>query len=328
MPCKNAGNFLKECIQSIINQNYTNWELIVCNDHSTDHSLKVLQSYSEKDERIKVLNNVGDGIIDALNTAYNQSTGKYITRMDADDKMPPIKLKTLYELLKNTCERSLATGKVEYFPKEEIKEGFLAYELWLNKLCDYESHWKSIFKECVIPSPCWMMKREDFDKIGGFQSYEYPEDYDLAWRMFLAGTIVQASKEILHWWRDHPERTSRTSKVYQNQTYFSLKVDYMKKMPEIKDKTWVIWGAGKKGKSLAQTLIQKGIKGFRWVCNNQNKIGRNIHGVTLESTESISENKHKAIILICVSNIDEQNEITQFLNSKNYQKSTDYFIMV
>ena len=87
IPFKNTEAFIEECIQSIVNQSYTNWEAIFVSDHSTDDSDKIVESYAIKDNRITCLKNEGSGIIDALKTAYNHSKGAYITRMDSDDIM-------------------------------------------------------------------------------------------------------------------------------------------------------------------------------------------------------------------------------------------------
>ena len=95
MPVKNAGKFLHECLQSIRDQTEAKWELIAVNDHSTDDSKQILQHFAQNDARIKVLENKGSGIISALQTGYQLTTGNFIHRMDADDVMPIIKLKVL-----------------------------------------------------------------------------------------------------------------------------------------------------------------------------------------------------------------------------------------
>ena len=95
MPVKNAGLFLDECLNSILEQSYSKWELIAVNDNSTDNSLNLLNIHAKKDKRIKVLKNKGKGIIDALRSAYKQSQGEFISRMDADDLMAVDKLKVL-----------------------------------------------------------------------------------------------------------------------------------------------------------------------------------------------------------------------------------------
>ena len=95
MPVKNAQPFLTDCIKSILSQTETDWELVAVNDGSTDNSKAILEQFAQADKRIHVLENNGAGIIAALRLAYSKSQGNLITRMDADDIMPPIKLETL-----------------------------------------------------------------------------------------------------------------------------------------------------------------------------------------------------------------------------------------
>ena len=71
-----------------------------------------------------------------------------------------------------------------------------------------------IFKECTIPSSCWMIHYEDFVKINQFNDLEYPEDYDFAFRLWINDLIAVPVKEKIHLWRDHDLRTSRISETY------------------------------------------------------------------------------------------------------------------
>jgi len=90
IPFKNTAHFLPECLDSILQQSYSDWEIVAIDDHSTDASNKLLHSYAGRDPRIKVFKNDGTGIIPALQKAYALSKGEFITRMDSDDIMKPI----------------------------------------------------------------------------------------------------------------------------------------------------------------------------------------------------------------------------------------------
>jgi glycosyltransferase involved in cell wall biosynthesis len=93
IPLYNAELFIADAIDSIINQTYTNWEGIVINDSSTDNSLRIVQSFSDK--RIKVVNQARkSGIVNALNAGIRAAGGKYIARMDADDICEPERIET------------------------------------------------------------------------------------------------------------------------------------------------------------------------------------------------------------------------------------------
>lgn len=319
MPVRNGIPYLKECLDSIIGQSYTNWQLHVVNDHSTDDTLSVLHQYENLDSRIIPTQNKGKGIIDALTTGYNLSIGQYITRMDADDIMPPDKLETLICLLGDQETISVATGQVQYFSSTGVKDGYKSYENWLNQLCIDNNHFDHIYKECVIASPAWMMKRDHFDLIGGFKSDTYPEDYDLCFRMYEQGAQVISTNNSIHLWRDHSSRTSRNDQNYADNRFLALKLEYFRKIEIQKHDYFMLLGAGKKGKSIAKYLIDHNIA-FTWVTNNKKKIGINIYEIILEDYEEVDLSPKGTALIISVANKDEQAEINQRISNKSKEE--------
>ena len=221
IPCKNAAEFLFETLLSIRKQSFTDWECVLVDDHSTDSSLEIVNEFAAEDARFQSLKNPGVGVIQALQCGYKHSTSIIITRMDADDLMPVNKLSDLLKALEEKGKGYVATGKVKYF--DALGEGFKNYERWLNKLIDEDSHRAHLYKECVIASPNWMLYREDFERIGAFNSPIYPEDYELVFRMFSGGLKVAAVNEVTHLWRDHEQRASRVSPLYAANTFIPLK---------------------------------------------------------------------------------------------------------
>ena len=312
MPFKNAAPYLKQCVESILDQDYTDWELLAVNDHSTDESLDIVQSYIRKDTRIKAFDNIGKGIIPALQTAYQYATGSYITRMDADDIMSKDKLSVLYQILIISENNTLATGKVKYFSANGVGNGYVKYQNWLNSFCENNDHFSEIYKECVIPSPCWMVTKSDFELCGGFNHDNYPEDYDLCFRFYQSGLQVNASEKVLHHWRDYSNRTSRTDENYKDNRFISLKICYFLKIDFEKDKILYLWGAGKKAKKIAQLLIASKIL-FQWVSNNKKKIGKDIYGQLIYDQTTICDDSQ---IIIAVANEDDQKEINAMLALK------------
>ncbi|WP_340202759.1 glycosyltransferase family 2 protein [Ascidiimonas sp. W6] len=324
MPVKNAMPFLKECLDSILNQTYKNWELLAVDDSSNDHSNTLLNQYTTKDNRIQVLTSQGDGIISALQTGYKASKGIYIHRMDADDIMVPAKLKTLHNLLKKHGKETVATGHVRYFSKNGIGEGYRNYEKWLNALCDNQNHWQSIYKECVIASPCWMVHRDDFDKSGGFNSALYPEDYDLVFRFYKYGLKVVSALETLHLWRDHQSRTSRNHEHYQQNAFFKIKLHYFFQLDRDPERPLVVWGAGPKGKIMAK-LLKLLNQEFIWVSNNPKKHGKEIYNQVMESYKIIITEK-KPQVIVTVAQRNAQKEIITFLNNNKLIENTDFYL--
>lgn len=85
VPVYNVENYLTQCLDSILNQTFTDFECICINDGSIDNSLSILQKYANKDKRIKIINQKNKGLSGARNTALKIVTSKYITFIDSDD---------------------------------------------------------------------------------------------------------------------------------------------------------------------------------------------------------------------------------------------------
>jgi len=323
MPFKNTEQFLKECVDSILNQTETNWELIAINDHSTDDSFKMLKEYSEKDNRIKVYSNIGDGIINALRWAYSKCNGELITRMDSDDIMTKDKLSVLKSNLLKSGRGHIGLGLVNYFSENQLGEGFKRYESWLNALTKEGKNFEGIYKECTIPSPCWMVFKKDLDLCEAFQPNRYPEDYDLAFRFYLQGLKPIVCNTLLHNWRDYSTRTSRTHIHYADNTFMEIKSHYFLKHEYDKNKNLVIWGAGDKGKTMAKKLIEKGIN-FYWICDNPKKIGKHIYDQEMLPFTALADIENTQSI-ITVANVIAQKEIRDYFEKLKYQPQKDYF---
>ena len=320
MPARNAGPFLTACLDSILNQTYEDWELIVVDDKSSDDTWSIIEQYSLRDSRIKGLKNIGEGIIAALQTGYKVSNGQFITRMDADDFMAPNKLQLMTTALSCKEEAVVATGKVSYFSNEPLGPGFKKYEDWLNTQIDHNKQFSEIYKECVVPSPCWMIGRPAFEDCGGFESETYPEDYDLCFRFYQKGYTIVGIDTILHYWRDHPGRASRTSEHYAENSFLQLKTNYFIKIDYNPKQPLLLWGAGKKGKKLAEIFQNAGII-YIWACNNPSKIGHVIHGQTMNSIDEILENQTEITqAIIAVANPQDQDEIKNLLNDNTLLK--------
>ncbi|MDY2586682.1 glycosyltransferase family 2 protein [Winogradskyella aquimaris] len=323
IPFKNTDAFISECITSIIHQTYPHWEAIFVDDHSNDSSDEIVKTFSEKDPRIQIYKNKGEGIILALQTAFENCNGFYITRMDSDDLMTPNRLEIMVHKLETYGRRHLALGQVKYFREDGLSNGYARYETWLNELTKTGTNYSEIYKECVIPSPCWMLHRDDFEACQGFEPNRYPEDYDLAFRFYEARYRCIPCEDILLNWRDYSNRTSRTHKHYAANYFLDIKVHYFIKLDYNPKRPLVLWGAGKKGKKVARLLLKKEIP-FTWLCNNKKKIGKDIYKKTLLKFNHLAELEHPQCI-ITVANRKEQNQINAYLNQQEMQPMEDYF---
>ncbi len=323
IPFKDTVTFLPECLQSICDQTYEQWEVIAVNDHSSDSSRTTLETFALKDARFKVFDTDGSGIIPALQKAYALCSGDYITRMDSDDIMTPNKLQVMVTSLQKHGKDHLAVGQVKYFSKTGISNGYERYEKWLNQLTEKGANFSEIYKECVIPSPAWMIHRSDFDECGAFDTNRYPEDYDLAFRFRQQQLKCIPCSEVLHHWRDYDSRTSRTHEHYAQNYFLDIKTHYFLEQDYHMQRPLVVWGAGSKGKTIAQLLLKKGVK-FNWVCDNENKIGKFIYECEMKHFSYLSE-LNNAQSIITVANEDQQKEIRMYLSNLGHVEMKDFY---
>ena len=102
VPIYNVEKYLRDCIDSIINQTYINTEIILVNDGSTDSSPDICEEYASKYENIKIINKKNGGLSDARNAGLEKATGTYVMFTDSDDYLAPNSCEVLYNAIKET----------------------------------------------------------------------------------------------------------------------------------------------------------------------------------------------------------------------------------
>ncbi len=323
IPYRSTSEYLKQCLDSIVAQTYTNWETIAIDDKSTDNSFQIVENYAQHDSRIKTYPNEGNGIIAALRMAYAKSKGVLITRMDSDDVMNPLRIGNMVSDLTQHGIGHLSVGQVRYFSERGISNGYERYEKWLNGLTAKGTNFTEIYKECVVPSPCWMVHKSDLETCNAFEPDRYPEDYDLTFRFYEQGLKIIPCNEVLLLWRDYDSRTSRTSEHYAQNYFLEIKLYYFLKIDYKQDRPLTVWGAGKKGKHIAQLLQQAHID-FTWVCDNPKKIGKEIYKHVMQPFQVLEQLANFQSI-ITVANENEQKTIRNYLINLGKISMTDYY---
>lgn len=172
VPIYNEEKHLSQCIQSVVDQKYQNWELILIDDGSTDDSLVIAQNWVEKDERIKLFQQKHAGLCAARNAGIQRSSGEYLFFLDSDDFLADDCLQLLYTNLKKYHSSIAATNYYElgkgYFYFHLTDKNFFAklYNVrdWFSLMNDvnngYNIVWmcfwgklfkKSLFKNFIVP---------------------------------------------------------------------------------------------------------------------------------------------------------------------------------
>ena len=125
-PAYNASKYIKETIESVLNQTYDNWELIVINDGSTDDTEKIVNSF--KDSRIKLINQENMGVSAARNRGLSEAQGEFITFLDADDILPPNSLEARVKYLQENSDIDLIHGLEINFIHPNINNTYKIYD--------------------------------------------------------------------------------------------------------------------------------------------------------------------------------------------------------
>lgn len=180
----NGEKWIDTAVSSILNQTYSNFELIVVNDYSSDTTLQHLLKI--RDKRVRLINNNKNyGVAFSLNKALKITKGKYVARMDADDKAVINRLKKQSSFL----EENPSVAAVGTWAKLITESGKL---IKIQKVPCYYSEIKSaIIKFNPLIHPTIMIRKNILDEIGFYNvKYEGAEDYDLFLRLANRYTVV------------------------------------------------------------------------------------------------------------------------------------------
>lgn len=251
------------------------------------------------------------GIIPALQLGLTHAQGTFLSRMDADDLMPENRLKLMVNHLNSLPEKSIVTGKVTYFSDTNVSEGYRIYEDWLNERIKLNDHFDHIYRECVVASPNWLARTGEIRDAKIFSELNYPEDYDMTFRWLQQGFSIHGIDETTLLWREHPARTSRNSDVYDQESFFSLKLDRFCALHPTD--SLAILGAGTKGKLTADFLLQRNVD-FRWYDLNWQNYKAPVYGKTILNFEEL-EAQH---VLIAIYPKDRK-PLLAYLHEKGFE---------
>ena len=208
IPCYNQAKYLKDAVNSVFNQTYSNIEIVVIDDCSKDNPESIVKEF----KNITFLKNEENkGVSYSRNKAIEKASGEYILPLDADDKIAPKYIEKAVEVLENNPSIGIVYCRAQYFGKKNKEVKLKPF----NKK-DF------IYGNCIFN--CALFRKKDFQKTGGYnENMRFgDEDYDL-WLSFIElGLDVYQIPEIMFFYRKHftPSRTKsaiKNIKETQNQ---------------------------------------------------------------------------------------------------------------
>jgi glycosyltransferase involved in cell wall biosynthesis len=199
MPVHNAGRYLEEAVQSILEQTFDDFEFIIINDGSTDGSLALLRRYAAQEGRIRLVSRENRGLVASLNEGIALARALLIARMDADDiSLPERFAKQTAFMLSHPEIVACGTGMVLV---DDRSTALIAFP---RLLCSHKDIVDALLKgDSCITHPSVMVRTAALRNIGGYRSsMQYAQDYDL-WLRLSERWRVANLREPLIQYREH-----------------------------------------------------------------------------------------------------------------------------
>lgn len=225
----NCADTLAESLDSLLAQTYQNFEIVMCNDGSTDKTLEVAQEYKDKypDKIVLIENEKNMGLNFTLNHCLENANGEYIARMDGDDLCDPERFEKELNFLLSHPEYAIVSTPMKYFDDNGV---FRVGE------AEGEPNIKRIpLGTPFCHAPC-MVKKEAYDAVGGYSVDEKllrVEDWHLWIKMLSKGYRGYMLNEPLYSMRDDQNAVSRRKFKYRlNEAYVGRLAVKMLKLPK------------------------------------------------------------------------------------------------
>ena len=221
MPVYNGQAFLKEAVDSILNQSYTNIECIVINDGSNDSTLAILKSYS--DTRLKVISfDTNQGLISALNAGLQAAGGDYIARMDADDIAHPKRIEKQLNCFK--ANTMLLACDSDYYNLQEATK-----KLSTSNYTGDTLKGMLIFTTCFCHPAVMMRNVFSAHALTYNADYTHVEDYKLWCDLAQLGEFAHLSEPLLQY-RSHSKQVSNQHHQLQLQKSSQIRSEYLSQL--------------------------------------------------------------------------------------------------
>jgi glycosyltransferase involved in cell wall biosynthesis len=322
LPVRNEAEHLPATLASLYRQSLTDWELVAVDDGSSDATATILSNAAAEDSRIKLFKRPAQGLVAALNFGLEQCRAKLVARLDGDDICHPRRLEQQYATMNQDPRLDLLGCRVRHFPRPQLQGGMLAYESWQNSLLEHRQIQRDLFVESPFAHPSVIYRKEAVTSLGGYREMEWAEDYDLWLRMAETGARFARLPQTLLYWRDRPQRLTRTASNCSLAAFRRCKIHFLRRGPLANSDSVWIWGAGSEGKLWRKSLAEVGIKVSGWIDVDSKKIGRDLHRAQVVSHLDIPA--EHPLILACVGTRGVRKQIRDFCATAGMLEGTDY----
>lgn len=239
IPTFNASKFLREALDSLVAQTFTDWEALCVNDGSTDDSLAIMQEYAAKDNRFRILNGPNGGYGKAMNRGMDAAKGKYMAIFEPDDYLPANAYKTLFTLAEEN-QLDIAKGNFADFWGDGAKREFQVNNNIVERqlICPR----RELLAFCFSSFTWTCLYRMDFLRKHGIRHHETPgaSFQDNGWFIltFSYADRLMCTRELVYYYRnDNPASSVRNfkddSKMHAMRDEYAFSRRHLEQTPQI-----------------------------------------------------------------------------------------------
>lgn len=240
VPVYNVEKYLADCIESILAQTFTDFELLLINDGSTDYSYKICQEFAQKDWRIKVFSQENQGVASARNLGLECAQGEYIAFIDPDDKVGIHYLAILYALA-TTQKAEIVVG--EYYQYVEEDSLFIFYIAEKDKRIEvFENNdFLTKFNRVAFATVWGKLFQAKLFKYVRFPKLSVHEDNYVIQKLYLMANRIAYVADDMYFYRTHTESLINKEKSLKDieDYYTALEEQYFDLMLAKQDLTLV-----------------------------------------------------------------------------------------
>ncbi|MEB3216565.1 MAG: glycosyltransferase family A protein [Nostocales cyanobacterium 94392] len=193
MPAYNAAAYLAQTIESVLSQTFTDFQLVIIDDGSTDNTAVIAEHYQQKDKRVKLLIQSNQGVSATRNQGIESSSSQYIAFIDADDKWFPEKLALHHEHLEKNPDLGVSYAKVEFL----TPEGKHTRKIAKGRLTELQPQ-HFLYDNPTMTASNLVVRRQVFQEIGYFDcNMNYSEDLDFLFRVACSHWKIEGIDHVL-----------------------------------------------------------------------------------------------------------------------------------
>jgi glycosyltransferase involved in cell wall biosynthesis len=228
LPIFNAQKFLADCLESLRNQTYTDFQVLMIDDGSVDKSLEIIQQYCELDKRFKYRSRENHGLVATLNELLAWANTDLIARMDADDIAYPERFSRQVQLIKDH-DLDIVGSSITEFSGIFGEKSYLAREIYYPA-SHSEIELFTLFKSPFAhPSVIFKKSFLESKNLHYTKNFKTCEDYDLWVNMLQAGARCSNIQEPLLYYRVHDTQKSKRESTQLKEEFKTISRKYFEK---------------------------------------------------------------------------------------------------